>query len=293
MTETPEALESPEIEYIPRNATPSDEYVNVTQRINWTDSVGTRGSVFNIEHRGDGSGHPTSQTYGADIHNNPGARSALVIHQYSNSQAAIQLDNTDDAPMILVKNTSNETRNPAGAPNGTSATGDAFKLVNTVGANLFRVLGRGEVVVSMPEDATGHGIDVSTPTAGTRRGLYVRHNSQAPGLEVTSSPSAAGQYPFNINGQDHGGRISTMQNGGTTFQVSKNGTGNGNAVSILNSGTGQTAQFRSATMVQSAVISTGEFEHFIAGAGVILKSPNGTRFRLSVTDGGSLSVAHA
>lgn len=43
----------------------------------------------------------------------------------------------------------------------------------------------------------------------------------------------------------------------------------------------------------SAIMGNGEFEHFVAGAGIVLQSPNGTRWRLTVTNAGALSIAAA
>lgn len=43
----------------------------------------------------------------------------------------------------------------------------------------------------------------------------------------------------------------------------------------------------------SAIMGNGEFEHFVNGAGIVLKSPNGTRYRLTVTNAGALTIAAA
>jgi hypothetical protein len=45
--------------------------------------------------------------------------------------------------------------------------------------------------------------------------------------------------------------------------------------------------------IYSAIMATGEFEHFVAGAGIILASPDGTRYRLTVANGGTLAIAAA
>lgn len=43
----------------------------------------------------------------------------------------------------------------------------------------------------------------------------------------------------------------------------------------------------------SRISAAGEFESLVAGAGVYLKSPNGTRYRVTVSDTGALTVAAA
>lgn len=43
----------------------------------------------------------------------------------------------------------------------------------------------------------------------------------------------------------------------------------------------------------SAIMGNGEFEHFTAGAGIVLQSPDGTRWRLTITNAGAVNVAAA
>ena len=40
----------------------------------------------------------------------------------------------------------------------------------------------------------------------------------------------------------------------------------------------------------SAIMGNGEFEHFVAGAGIVLKSPDGTRHRLTVSNAHALVI---
>lgn len=44
---------------------------------------------------------------------------------------------------------------------------------------------------------------------------------------------------------------------------------------------------------KSAVRGNGEYENFVAGGGIVLRSPNGNRWRLSVDNAGTISVAAA
>jgi hypothetical protein len=44
---------------------------------------------------------------------------------------------------------------------------------------------------------------------------------------------------------------------------------------------------------KSAIMGNGEFEHAVAGAGIVLKSPDGTRWRLTVSNAGALVIAAA
>lgn len=44
---------------------------------------------------------------------------------------------------------------------------------------------------------------------------------------------------------------------------------------------------------KACVTTAGEFESLVAGAGVVLRSPNGTRYRITVDNAGALSVAAA
>lgn len=44
---------------------------------------------------------------------------------------------------------------------------------------------------------------------------------------------------------------------------------------------------------QSSIMANGEFEHLVSGAGLVLRSPDGTRYRLTVANGGTLAIANA
>ena len=120
--------------------------------------------------------------------------------------------------------------------------------------------------------------------------LKMEHKTAADGLVITSTAAADGYLPMLVTGRDYGAFVSTSQNTGRTLEVAKNGAGAGEVLRLVNKGTGATAVFRSGTAELSKVNANGEFEHTVAGAGVVLKSPNGTRFRLVVSDDGALDT---
>ena len=73
--------------YVPLSKDAGDSFATITKRLQLTDTANAKGSVINIEHYGDGT-NPESyngQTFGLDIHNNPGANIGIVFHQYSNT----------------------------------------------------------------------------------------------------------------------------------------------------------------------------------------------------------------
>lgn len=49
--------------------------------------------------------------------------------------------------------------------------------------------------------------------------------------------------------------------------------------------------FRNGATEVSQIMANGEYENTVAGGGLVLKSPNGTRYRLTVANGGTLSIA--
>ncbi|MDO5534109.1 MAG: pyocin knob domain-containing protein [Propionibacteriaceae bacterium] len=88
--------------------------------LHFQDRPGQTGHIVKLNHYGNGSGQEQGQTYGIDISNWPGARQAIVVHQYSNAREAVRIDNTDTDAGIYINNTQNLNRNPGrngqGAP---------------------------------------------------------------------------------------------------------------------------------------------------------------------------------
>lgn len=66
-----------------------------------------------------------------------------------------------------------------------------------------------------------------------------------------------------------------------------------NTTTAWSNATSRLWSFRTNNVEKSAIMSNGEFEHAVAGAGIVLKSPDGTRYRLTVANGGTLSIAAA
>lgn len=237
--------------YVRADKDPNDAFQVVWQRLNFSDTTAAKGSVFNIDHWGNGTGNTTSpgQTYGMDIHNFPGAERALVIHQYSSVSPAIHLDNTGNKPMIEIHNTQNNVINP-----GSDGTGDFI---------LLRDHGRATLRITKDLQFRTEG----APPSGAK-GILI-YNAVTKPLSV--------QTPANTVG----------------LEVVKTGPAAGEALRVDNRGTGKTASFKNATGEVSAINPNGEYENNVPGQGLILKSPNGTRFRITVADDGTLSAAPA
>lgn len=228
-----------------------------TEKQSHLDTAGASDSQIAVEHYGDGSGGSGNQTYGIDIHNNPGARQALVLHQYSNVAAALHIDNTDTNSAITIVNTNNPTRNPGGAPSGTSATGNFLNFTNTSGTPMFRVLGRGEILINATADATGHGIEVVGNASSTRRVLRTTMNGANTGVEFIGAAGSAGFFPLLVTGQDFGPRFTTSTNNGRTLELVKSATGTGDVLRVANSGTGLSIDVRSGSSSLYAVTAAG------------------------------------
>lgn len=237
--------------YVLANRDAEDTYQIVWRRINFSDTKNAKGSVFNIDHWGNGTGNTRSpgQTYGLDIHNFPGAERALVIHQYSSVSPAVHLDNTGNKPMVEIHNTQNNVINP-----GSDGTGDYF---------LLRDHGTATLRVTKDLQFRTEGAPPSGP-----KGILI-YNAVTKPLSV--------QTPANTVG----------------LEVVKTGSAAGEALRVDNRGSGKTASFKNATGEVSAINPNGEYENNVPGQGLILKSPNGTRFRITVADDGTLSAAPA
>lgn len=267
------------------------------------------GSIMNLHHRGQGG--LGAQAYGLNIANHTGAKSAFVIHQYSNTMAMIRLDNTDDNSAIQIYNTENPTLNP-----GRIGTGafldfkpwaetkrlrllDSLTWLNETAKNVtFETAtapnyGLGvKVTKDIPalfihKASAGLGAGIAVTNEGTSPGVDVTQNGVALGLRLTAGPNHTA-YIAQLRGQAYGTEASTETDGGTTFSVNKKGTGAGSALVVRNAGTGSSLQFLTGTATVARISYAGEYEHLTAGQGIILKSPNGTRHRITVNDGGAV-----
>lgn len=224
-------------------------------------------SLVYIEHYGAGTAGSV-QTYGIDIHNYPGAKSGLVLHQYSNNGPVLWVDNTDVAPSIRINNTNNAVLNPDGPA---TATGD-FQEWQTQGISRLRL--RSTYVFEAFQvtptffRTEGTALSAQTPTGVTAStlsvirgnttnsgaaisinnsggsGLAVTQNGPGVGFAVSLTGAAAGFYAGQIAGQDFGLQVVTAANSGRTLEVTKNGAGAGEAVRIVNGGTGKSLSVR-------------------------------------------------
>ncbi|MGO1647431.1 MAG: hypothetical protein ACTHYT_09955 [Agrococcus casei] len=99
---------------------PDTAELTTTDRLKLEDTPGASQIMLELDHYGDGSGASSGAAYGLDIQNFPGARQALVIHQYSDNREAVRIDNTDGEAAVYINNTENLNINPgntaAGAP---------------------------------------------------------------------------------------------------------------------------------------------------------------------------------
>ena len=267
----------------------------------------SKGSVVNIDHYGDGSGNTSSspgQTYGVDIHNYPGSKSALVIHQYSSVERAVTIDNTGSAPAIEINNTQNKVLNP-----GSDGTGDFFMLRDHGAMAMrldkdlvFRIGGTktptfihtAAKALSVQAAATynGEAMDITKAGAGvgaalkinnygTGAGLHINQAGAGRGLQIDAlNPGNAGQYVALMQGYDTGIAVTTTADGGNTLVVTKSGGGAGTAVKVTNLGTGNSIEVRDSkiqrfTVAASGFISVlhGQNVNIIAGTG----EPEGVR----------------
>ena len=261
----------------------NEVFKGVTQRPNFGDTPGAAGSIINVNHYGDGSGNVSSpgQAYAGDFHNYPGAQSAIVVHQYSSVSRAVQIDNTGTQPAFEIHNTQNLVLNP-----GSDGTGD-FVLLRDHGTAVFRIdkdlvfrLGGTKVptflhtaakalsvqtssayngeAMDVTKAGTGAGTALKVNNSGTGAGIQVNQTGAGQALRITANVAAnAGTFAALIEGYDYGPSLTTVADGGTTFTITKNGTGNGGALSITNKGTGASIAVRDASAELFAVTAGG------------------------------------
>jgi len=246
------------------------------------DTAANLGGIMHIDHDGRGG----TGSYGIDIRNRLGAGTALVIHQYGPAQS-MRIDNTDNAPSIYVKNTENTNFNPTGI-----GSGDAFYF-DDHGVARYRITGKGEVVITPSATATTHGLEIIGSTTAARKLARFSHNGPANGVEIISAGAAAGFYGLSMTCLDYGIKILTTTNNGHGLLIQKDSTGTGLGLKVTNKGTGRTAEFATAAASVAGINADGEYEHLTAGKGILLRSPDGTRYRLAVANGGAVAAVAA
>lgn len=215
-------------------------------------------SILDIRHRGDGSTGADGQAYGINIANHTGARPALTIHQYSAVGSSVRIDNTDLAPSIVIWNTENSTQNP-----GKTGTGHFFQL-KPYGTNEYFLLSDGLTFLNN----TDKNVKFQSTNA-TSYTLGVDSTQNINMLSVFKRGTGAGVGVF-------------VQNAGTSAGLQINQTGTGPAISA----------YQGSTQV-ARVNNNGEYENLASGGGILLRSPDGTRYRVSVANGGAVSVVAA
>ena len=255
--------------------------------VNVEDSPTNQGIPLHLDHRGTGNGF--------DVRNRPGSGQAVVVHQYANG-TGVRLDNTGTGTMLLVAQTNNPTLNPESAA-GTAATGDAFRQVDHEGNTWVRLNGRGALILTPPATSSDPALDISHSgtTAISHRVARINNTGVGVALEVNQGANAPDSFAIIASGRKYAGSFTTTQSGGQTLFLSRtNTTGSGDVLVIRNdSASGRSVVFRQATTEVAEITRTGEYENKINGAGIVLRSPNGTRYRVAVADNGTLSATPA
>lgn len=188
-----------------------DTYRDATRRLRFTDLTSSLESVINIQHNANGALDGTKYPYGLEIHNNDGAKPAIVIHQYSNNGPAFQIDNTDNQVGIVVNNTQNLVRNPDG-----DGTGDFVKFQD-------------------------HGVEVikwaTTNVITSNRSLVLLNNTAGPILYPQTVTAGIDVLKLRTGG----GNYITLTDGTLTHTLSKDMVWNLGAktFTLLNNNTGQ------------------------------------------------------
>lgn len=253
--------------------------------VNLADTSANAGIPFRIEHRGVGNG--------LDISNRPGSGHAVVVHQYDDG-TAVRLDNTDEGVMLLIAQTNNPLLNPDSVA-GTSATGDAIRQVNHLGASWARLTGRGSWIMTPPADATTPTLQVLTAAGSTQRGLKIDQLGDAIGLEVNLAAAAATKWAGVFAGKQYGLSATIDTSGGQVASFRRsNTTGGGSGVVIRDdSASGIPLVIQQGATNVAYVNRTGEYENLVNGGGVLMRSPDGTRYRVRVANGGTIEVVAA
>lgn len=241
----------------------NDTFQLWTRRIDLRDLASSPGSMINLEHNANGDG-PTdpsakNETYALDIHNNPGAPPAFVIHQYSDKLQALRIDNTDISPSIVVFNTQNQVRNP-----GKTGSGDFLYLSDLMNNTLrMRVMGTGAVQI-ISEDASNSGMNILNKS--NRNALRLDQQGNEVALNILTSAASTGKYPVLVSGQDYGPQFITSLDGGQTLRLTKNATGASEVLRIVNNGTGASLSIRNGASAELFTITAAGLPKWTAAA---------------------------
>lgn len=224
-----------------------------------TDTPTSSGKLIGLDHYGAGTGG-NGQSYAIDVHNQIGAKSALVIHQYSSlsAQPAAVIDNTGSTDALLLRNTDNQVINP-----GSFGTG---KFINIHGYTGTPSAGTATQLGYLDKDLIFHGVAKGwgiTKDAGFNATAFaIAQNSAGFGMELTVGAAGAGYYTIVSNGRDYGPKFVTATDWGESMTVEKNGTGAGTAITVMNKGTGMSLLFNTAATTDIAHVTAGGVAKF-------------------------------
>lgn len=301
-----------------RSADQNGNYINLTDlsadasgasMIRLTDDPANSGSILSLYHKG-ASG---AQAYGINIANMPGSKNAFTIHQYSKQTPAVQIDNTDGNVGIYIKNTENQTMNPGGTGNGSFLSflpyGETGGLQLTNGLTWLNnstkdikiqavrpsiyafgiQVDADKTGLQVTKTATGAGNAAWISNAGTGNALFVSQTGNAEAMQVYSD--VADRVASRVRGNNYGLAVGTVADGGDTVSISKSGTGVGAALRITNKGVGSTVSFMDGNGEVAKIYNNGEIELYTPGAGIIMRSPDGGRYKVYVNNLGALVAA--
>jgi hypothetical protein len=215
---------------------------------------------ISVEHYAD-----TNGSYGIDIHQYQGAKSAFVVHCYSDENGAVagsvaaQIDHTRSGSILTLKNARNAVTSP-----GTTGTASFLQMIGYPDTsvslatppvtlaqwNYQNVLLCPEA--SWPFTITGYGTVINSFSGGT--GLTVNHLTP-------------GTYGLTINGKQYGGVITADTDNGAGLWVAKTSGGAGSGLVIQNEGTGNSIVGISGGSTKYYLTKDGDF--YVNGAKVL------------------------
>lgn len=224
--------------------------------------------ILHLVHFGAGA----VQAYAIDVSNRTGAASAIVVHNYSVSDA-IQLDNTSSGAILTLRNTQNGVLSP-----GTQGTGDYLYMQGDLGTpgspNVQTFLRLDKDLIFRASQSTkpvtfqpAAGIGLKIIQANATYAALITHSGGAIGWEMDVAAGAAGFFPMWVNGYDYGPKFSTSIDGGDTLTVQKDATAAGVALKVINKGTGDCLQMRSGS-AQVFTVGASGFISVIQGKSV-------------------------
>jgi len=215
---------------------------------------------ISVEHYAD-----TTGSYGIDIHQYQGAKSAFVVHCYSDENGAVagsvaaQIDHTRSGSILTLKNARNAVTSP-----GTTGTASFLQMIGYPDTsvslatppvtlaqwNYQNVLLCPEV--NWPFTITGYGTVINSFSGGT--GLTVNHLTP-------------GTYGLTVNGKQYGGVVTADSDGGAGFWIAKTSAGSGSGLVIQNEGSGNSIIGISGGSTNFYVTKVGDY--YINGAKVL------------------------